>query len=168
MNDVTITTTGGQTVAETPYNTAWSAGAKRIGGRWDPDRKAWTFDARNEKRARALARRIYGTDGDPAELADIVTVRVHVARHEVNRWEQGAYAEFAGRRIATRRGRNAPVHLPVGVVLVAGEFPDRGGSMRYPAIGAADDVVVEIRDLPRAALAVESESSYEIVDEATS
>lgn len=162
MTDITVTTEGGKTRLVSPYNASLPAKARALGGRWNRDAAAWQFDARDEQRVRDLAREIFGTDGSPADTGDLVTVRVHLAEHEVS-YQQGARAVFAGREIAHRPGRDAAVRLAANVVLVEGKLPGRGGSMRYPEIDAGDDVIVEIRDLPRASLGVEPEDSYEIV-----
>lgn len=159
----TVTTTATETVANTPYHRDFAARAKEIGGRWNANRGVWTFDRRDDARVRALVKSLFGIDGSEPE-GDLVTVRVKVRRHEVN-LRLGGYAEFAGLRIAERRYRDSAVKLAAGVILVEGQFDGSGGSTRYPEIDAADNVVVEIRDLPRAALDVEDADSYEIVSE---
>ncbi|MEU4410792.1 helix-turn-helix domain-containing protein [Streptosporangium sp. NPDC023963] len=164
MSDITVTTENGQTSVCSPYDTTFVTKAKTIGGRWNGPAKAWQFDARDENRVRDLLREVYGTDGSPVDDADLVTVRVRLADHEVS-YRDGADAKFAGRRIATRPGRDSAVRLAVNVVLIEGKLPSTGGSMRYPQISAGDDVIVEVRDIPRTTLNLEREDSYEIVDE---
>jgi excisionase family DNA binding protein len=160
--DVQVDTTEGITYLISPYNTDVPPRAKEIGGRWDPDRKAWRFDSRDEDRVRALAREIFGTDGRPAD-GDLVTVRVRLADFEGTKWDNAA--QFAGRKVAERPGRDSPVRLAANIVLVEGSLRGGGGSMRYPLIDADDSVIVEIRDLPRAALDVEKPGTYTIVGE---
>lgn len=163
MSDVKIETEDGTTTLHSPYNAAAvPSAAKEIGGRWDGSRKVWTFDARDEQRVRDLATTIFGTDGRAPE-GDLVTVRVKLADHESSKYDN--FAAFAGRRIAERPGRDMPVRLAANVVLVEGTLSGSGGSMRYPQIGADDNVVVEIRDIPRSALKVEREQDYTIVGE---
>lgn len=160
---ITVTTANGKTSVQSPYDSEFVAKAKTIGGKWDGTNKAWTFDARDEDRVRTLCREIYGTDGNPVEMGDLVTVRVRLADHEGDKWDNAA--KFAGQRIAHRPSRDEPVRFAANVVLVEGTLPSSGGSMRYPQINAGDDVVVEIRDIPRATLKLEREDSYEIVGE---
>lgn len=160
---ITVTTKNGKTSVKSPFDPDFVTQAKTIGGRWDAANKAWTFDARDEDRVRDLCREIYGTDGNPVEMGDLVTVRVRLADHEGDKWDNAA--KFAGQRIAHRPNRDEPVRLAANVVLVEGTLPSSGGSMRYPQINAGDDVVVEIRDIPRATLKLERESDYEIVGE---
>lgn len=144
QQQVQISLDGDQLRLASPYNPDLAPQAKKIGGRWDPDTKSWRFDARDEARVRDLAREVYGTDGteDPS---DVVTVRVDAS-------EYGGYATVtvAGRIVAERRHRDQPVRLAPGVVIVEGSFRNRGGSMRYPELGE-NQVVLEVRDLPRAA-----------------
>ena len=161
---VTVTTENGKTSVTSPYDTEFVAKAKTIGGKWDGPSKAWTFDARDEQRVRDLCRKVYGTDGNPVEAGDLVTVRVRLADHELSSSE-GPYAKFAGRRIAERPGRDSAVRLAANVVLIEGKLASSGGSMRYPTIGANENVIVEVRDIPRATLTLEREDSYEIVGE---
>jgi Trp operon repressor len=160
---ITVTTANGKTSVQSPYDRDFVAKAKTIGGKWDGTKKAWTFDARDEDRVRDLCRQVYGTDGNPVDTSDLVTVRVRLADHEGDKWDNAA--KFAGQRIAHRPGRDEDVRLAANVVLIQGELAPSGGSMRYPLINAADDVIVEVRDIPRATLSLEREDSYEIVGE---
>lgn len=144
-----------------PFSPEMPPKARELGGRWDRQRSAWIFDARDRERVAELLRSIYGTDGTQDTAAATVTVRVRLYDYE-----DGKTARFAGRRIAERPSRDADVRLSKGVVLVEGYLPGRGGSVANPRIDAPKDVVVEIRDLPHGALSVEDEDSYEIVDQA--
>lgn len=167
MSDVRITpsATGKRLLLHTPYNAGFVADVKDIGGRWDSGKRAWSVDARDEDRAKQLLIDHYGTDGSPEMSADVVTVRIKLAQHELS-YRDGAKATYAGRIIATRPGRDAPVRLSPGVVLIEGELPRSGGSMKYPQISADSDVILEVRDVPRAA--AESENGWsEIVSEGT-
>ncbi|MFI6793696.1 helix-turn-helix domain-containing protein [Nonomuraea sp. NPDC050383] len=160
---VTVTTENGKTSVISPYDADFVTKAKTIGGKWDGYAKAWTFDARDEQRVRDLCRQVYGTDGNPVESGDLVTVRVRLADHEGSKYDN--FAKFAGQRIAHRPGRDDAVRLAANVVLIEGKLASSGGSMRYPNIDAGTDVIVEVRDIPRATLSLEREDSYEIVGE---
>jgi hypothetical protein len=164
VSDIRITpsATGKRLLVVTPYDADFVADIKELGGRWEAAKRAWSVDVRDEERARELVREHYGTDGSPEELADVVTVRIALGRFALS-YREGAKARFAGRIIASRAGRDAPVRLSTGVVLVDGTLPGSGGSMRYPELNAGD-AVVEVRDVPRAALQV-YDGGYEIVSE---
>ncbi|MFI9194246.1 hypothetical protein ACIG0A_33710 [Streptomyces californicus] len=161
MSDVRVEQVeGGRRVAvSTPYSDDFRAGAVDLGGEWDAADRVWVFDVRDEERVRGLLREVFGVDGSPESAQDVVTVRVRLADHVVG----GDRAEFAGREIAVRRGRDQRVRFARGVVLIEGQLPAGGGSTKYPEIAAGDDVVVEIRDVPRGALEIEAADSYEIV-----
>ncbi|MCC2280868.1 hypothetical protein LKL35_36710 [Streptomyces sp. ET3-23] len=160
---ITSNATGKRLLIFTPYNVDFIADVQDIGGEWERDKRAWSVDRRDEDRARELVRLYFGTDGSPEDAAEFVTVRIHLANYELS-YREGAKAQFAGRTIATRPGRDAPVRLAKGVVLVAGDLPFSGGSMKYPQIGAGPDVMVEVRDIPRSVLEL-YDGGYEIVRE---
>lgn len=160
---VTVTTENGKTSVTSPFDAEFVSKAKTIGGKWDGANKAWTFDSRDEQRVRDLCRQVYGTDGNAVETGDLVTVRVHLSDHEGSKYDN--FAKFAGQRIAHRPDRDSAVRLAANVVLIEGKLPSTGGSMRYPNIDAGSDVIVEVRDIPRATLALEREQDYEIIGE---
>ena len=161
MSIVTITTANGKVVVSSPFHRDFPARARAIGGDFARDgSKTWVFDARDESRARDLVREFFGTDGSPADTADLVTVHLDIS--DTAR-EREFY--FAGRKIAERPSRDENVRLGAGVILVSGGFWSRGGTAKYPAVEPKDGTVVEIRDLPRAAVEAETEK-YTIVEEA--
>ncbi|MCP9209585.1 hypothetical protein [Streptomyces cucumeris] len=166
MDDVRIADLdNGKVALFAPFNDELPSEARAIGGkpaRKDGKFKYWVFDARDKERVKELALRFYGTTGSLEESADRVTVRVHLRPFERH---QTPSAMFAGRKIAWRPARDADVRLADGVVLVEGELGGSGGSMRFPQIDADDDVIVEIRDLPRGALGVENPEHFTIVDQ---
>ncbi|WP_431781688.1 helix-turn-helix domain-containing protein [Streptomyces chumphonensis] len=160
MSDVRIVSLDtGKLALVSPYHPDMPADARKIGGKWDRDNKAWIFDPRDENRVREMARRYFGTDGSSEADADLVTVRV-----DLGAYEREQTARFAGRVIARRRSRDADIELGRDVVLVEGRLAGPGGSVRYPQLGVADGTIVEIRDLPRAALQAEDVEDYEIVE----
>ncbi|MFF0747354.1 hypothetical protein ACFYVL_43945 [Streptomyces sp. NPDC004111] len=163
---ITPSTTGKRMLITSPYNADFVDAVKEIGGRWDATKRAWSVAARDEERARALMREYYGTDG--TGVPDLVTVRIRLDLFEQHGSTAGAPAEahFAGRVIASRPARDAKVRLHQGVVLVEGTLPGAGGSMRYPRLHAPD-AVVEVRDVPRAALGQYQANWYTIVEEDT-
>jgi len=160
MSTVTVTTADGKVSIASPFHPDFPSRARSIGGKWNAAGKTWVFDARDETRARDLAREIFGTDGSPADTADLVTVHLDIS--DTAR-EREFY--FAGRKIAERPSRDENVRLGAGVILVSGGFWSRGGTAKYPAVEPKDGTVVEIRDLPRAAVEAETEK-YTIVEEA--
>jgi hypothetical protein len=146
MSDIRITVEGANVYTVTPYNADYTAAAKNLGGRWDGDRRAWRFAAKNEQHVRDLLTNCYGTTGDDA--AEMVTVRVDVNKI----WSDypGREIEFAGRVIARRRYRDERVLLGDNVILVSGGFCRSGGSVKNPRIDQIDGgTVLEVSDVPR-------------------
>lgn len=139
---VRIERQGNTVVLCAPYHPDLPARARQLGGKFDGYAKSWAFDGRDEARVRALAREIYGTDGESSET---VTVRVNLdqLRDVQSLW-------MFGREIARRPERDWAVRLGEGVVVVAGGFPDRGGSVKHPRIDAEPGTILEVRDVPAA------------------
>lgn len=144
-NSVTVGNGQGRTITvESPYNPEFVQTAKDLGGKWTAPH--WIFDARTEPRVRAAIREIYGTD-----TTDYRSVTAQINAY--NWWKNSDTSEalwFAGRKIAGRQYRDAPVRLGEGVSILTGKFPSSGGSMKYPSLqlDEALDLVLEIYDVP--------------------
>lgn len=162
MSTISIKIDGDRAVLTAPYHPDFPTQAKQIGGRWDTVRKTWTFDARDVDRLRAICRDVYGKDDSPA---DLVTVRIRYAipnphANPEQSWtrlltqselsETDAWWMF-GRQLARQRTRDSEPALGAGVVVVQGKITG-GGSAKYPRLYASDDLLLEIRDVPRAAV----------------
>jgi hypothetical protein len=135
-------------VVYSPYHPDFAPRAKLLGGKFAKSQSGpyWHFDPRDEARVRDLCREIYGTDGsDPA--GDLVTIRATL--NYLYRDDPALY--IAGRQVARVLGRDSGARLAEGVVLVSGRLSS-GGSARYYHLTAQRGTVIEIRDLPRAAV----------------
>lgn len=157
--DITITETSrGRLAVTTPYSAEFVAAAKRLGGRWAPKTKAWTFDPRDRARVEDILTQCFGWVSQPS--GELTTVRVVVDDGAGNAPE----VRFAGRPICWRRGRDESVRLADNVVIVDGCFPGSGGSMRRPLVISAPsdaEVTLEVRDIPVEALAAEDSSRWD-------
>ena len=141
MSEVQLVESNGKFYLKAPYNEDLPYEAKKLGGRWDPDRKAWRFDPRDRDRVSALAKSIYGTDG--TDSPELVTVRLSLSAYADDRT-----ATIAGRIVVNRPGRDDELRLGDGVTIVSGSYHGGSGSVRYPVIGK-NDIVIEVRDVPR-------------------
>lgn len=121
---------------ETPFHPEFPEAARKIGGSWYPERKAWYFDYRDEQRVRELVARVYG-----AEDEERVTVQIAFPDGS---YDKDFYA--LGRQIWHQWGRDSKPLLGDGVVLECGTLSG-GGSRRYPCT-FAKGVVLEVRDVP--------------------
>lgn len=178
MNDIKLETIDNRIYVTSPYDRQFVAGAHNLGGHWDSERRAWAFDPRDDARVKSLLSKIYGWSDTSKDSGKKITIRVHVADHTRD-W-QGDESEpleygndgsdmseirMRGRRIAWRPGRDSQVRLADNVVLVSGDFGERGGSRNQPRVlGSYDDPVVEIRDIDPSMLEGIDPKAYEVVD----
>lgn len=158
--DIVISETDfGMIAVSSPFNPDFVKGAKRLGGKWSGDTKAWLFDVRDRGRVEDLLATCYGYS--VAASGELATVRIVL--DEDNAGDKEVY--FAGRSICSRRYRDVPVKTADNVVVIDGEFPASAGSMRYPAvIRGSRTVTIEVRDVPVEALAAEKELRFERID----
>lgn len=158
--DIIISETDfGKIAVSSPFNPDFVKGAKRLGGKWSGDTKAWLFDARDRGRVEDLLASCYGYSA--AASGELATVRIVLDEDNAG----GKEVYFAGRSICSRRYRDVPVKTADNVVIIDGEFPASAGSMRYPAvIRGSRTVTIEVRDVPVEALAAEKELRFERID----
>ena len=154
---ITITEFGGMISVTAPYDKAFVREARKVGGRWNRDAKAWRFDSRNRASVEAALGRCYGwaPGGGPTSDFRITLTWRNAAEREV---------KIMGRSIARRWRRDADVTLGEGAAVVSGDFTGRGGSVSHPVvIDQGDDVTLIVHDLPTAVMANEQlVADYEI------
>ena len=96
--DIIISETDfGKIAVSSPFNPDFVKGAKRLGGKWSGDTKAWLFDARDRGRVEDLLATCYGYSA--AASGELATVRIVL--DEDNAGDKEVY--FAGRSICSRR-----------------------------------------------------------------
>lgn len=143
MTTITITELAGLLSVTAPYDKRFVSAARRAGGRWNRDAKAWTFDARDRAAVEAALARCYGWAPQGAQTGDfrITLTSSNAGDREVR---------LLGRRVARRWRRDDDVTIGEGVAVVTGDFPSRAGSLSRPAIldPGDGDVTLVVRDLP--------------------
>ena len=126
-----IGTCGEQVVLQAPWQPEFPAAARKLGGRWNRDRRVWTFCGDAEP-VRALASFFFG---EVADVGELVAIRV-TFRFEAQ--------EFPGPLFV------AGYAIEAGAAVLAGAIRDahtvRGGGRTYAVAGT----VLELRDVPRA------------------
>lgn len=144
-------------VVSSPYHPDFPKYAKNLGGRFNGSDKTWSFDSRDEASVRDLCLDCFGTDGEiEPELVDVRVTLTGSASKSI--W-------FAGREIARRPGRDMPVRLGSGVVVINGQFASSGGSRNYPCVSwIGDSIALEVRDVPISLAEREKEKDPENVE----
>ena len=129
-------------VLTAPYHPHLPKRAKALGGRFYGE--SWVFDARDDASIHQLADSIWGTTGT---VSDLVTVQIET--DEIFSGGEDSWWLF-GRKIASRNGRDEPVRLGDGVVILKGTFQPFGGSIKNYCIGNfSDGMILELRDVPQ-------------------
>lgn len=154
---ITVTELGGMISVTAPYDKAFVREARKVGGRWNRDAKAWRFDSRNRASVEAALGRCYGWAPGGAQTGDFYVT--------LTSWNAGEReVRIMGRAVARRWRRDADVTLGEGAAVVSGDFTGRGGSVSHPAIiDGGGDVTLVVHDLPTAVMANEQlVADYEI------
>jgi hypothetical protein len=128
-----------------PYSAEFVRRARQLGGRWDRVQRCWIFDPRVKDLVSKTLLEIYGADGFTEPRLFNVTVKL---RGKL----QTDYLWGFGRMLLSKPHRDVRPRCGDSVVLVEGQFQQRGGSARYPEIGSVEGVVLRILDVPEAAL----------------
>jgi hypothetical protein len=129
-----------------PYHPEVVKQFRALNGKWNQDKKAWYFDARDKARVVDVLRKVFGVaPGDPAPRLVTVVLKPKFldAMYGVE-----AISEL-GRVVAVRRGRDARVELGDGVRILTGGFRPSGGSARKPELAPEDGTSLEVRDVPQ-------------------
>ena len=121
---------------KTPYHPEYPKIARQLGGLWQPITRRWAFDPRNEERVREAVVKIYGTDGTDV---DLVTIRYQLTYKDYNK--RSLY--IAGRMVARRKYPGQRIEIGDGVIVINGEFHDRGRLLD------GENVEIEMKDVPR-------------------
>lgn len=133
--DITIERENGRVYVSSPKDKAFINDVKRIGGKWDPDRKQWHVHQDRENELRDLIAEDYGWDERENEYV--------VVKYETNAlWANQNVNRLGKVGIASRSDYNEPVELSDNTIVLKGEFEDSSPSNRtYPMVDA--DVFME-------------------------
>lgn len=143
----------------TPYNPQFVREIKAIGGaKWNGVERCWMIPKASVDTARKVMMEVYGETDLPDE-GEKVTVRV--AFDEDVEVERGPVVIY-GRVIASAYGRDSGAKVGEGVTFIKG-MPRSGGSRNYWETIIPEGCVVEIRNIPVAAIT--DDYKYEVVKE---
>jgi hypothetical protein len=154
---------------QAPYHPALPHRCKQIGGRWMGNAYGWSFSLHEEQAVRDICLDIWGVDGTPSALENMVDLKVTVAEEGPQRQVFQAYEEpvyLVGREIAAalknhraaRPGRGIKfligkphcfvspslwgTSIPNGSVFIIHEVPRVAADRFRKAIGVAGQVVL--------------------------
>lgn len=156
---VKITNSNNKLHITSEYSSDFVEGARKLGGRWNATQKTWDFDPRDEERVRALLIDVYGTDGSPVK-----TCTVQIKADNYRNYDS---VEFFGRSLVWLPSRDAAVRLHPSVTVIAGGYPDSGGSAKYPSVDFFEGTILEVKDVPLSLALdmVETRDNFTIVDD---
>jgi hypothetical protein len=127
----------GKIKVQSDYNAEFVKAAKMIQGKWD--KPYWVFPEENEPEVRELLMRIYGENGEEQERVDII---VDISE------KNGQYIDLCGMHLAGRFLRDNPVWIAPNVVLIAGGFPESGGSRSNPRVNPEEGTKLKVKGVP--------------------
>lgn len=125
-----------------PYSSTFVAKARKLGGKWDNDAKAWVFDALAEGPLRETLIDCYGTDGSPEQQ---IALKIK-AKGELSEW-RGAVT-FGGIPVATAWGRDSGAKVCDGVILSSGKITS-GGSVANWRTYVSDGAEFILTSIPK-------------------
>ncbi|OXZ29171.1 hypothetical protein B9N49_00685 [Finegoldia magna] len=110
----------------TPYSSSFVTAIKKLGGKWNADKKVWAVDEEFEDKVNDLIIRIYNHDVTGKEK--VITVEYN-AKDFYNSEDV-----VLGKRITVYRpSRDEAVKLNK-TIIIENDFPARGGSAKYPTV----------------------------------
>lgn len=127
--DIKIERENGRVYVSSPKDKAFIYDVKRIGGKWDPDRKQWSVRQDRENELRDLIAEDYGWDERENEYVVVKYEASTIASHN----DTDRLGNIA---IASREKRDDPVELSDNTIILKGEFPESSPSNKYPMVDA--------------------------------
>lgn len=149
MDTVKVTTDNDSIHVVTPYHAGFVKSAKtRLGGRWNPTLKAWTFRAKDRDSVTQVLKDYFGTDGSTAIPTMDVLVTLGPNGGLDDRTDT---IQALGRTIVKKYERDSTPNLSPGVSLYQGpDFAKSCGSRNNPVIGSNEKTrVLLVRDVPQ-------------------
>lgn len=135
-----IKTNDKQVAVQADYNAIFVSRAKGLGGRWN--KPYWVFSIEDKDRVIALVAEIYGNDDMPTTKLRIM---LDVCGDSLVK-NNGLILH--GRSLAYRATRDSHVRLGDGVMMVAGDWCEWGGSKAKPRVTWVSGTVLEVRGYP--------------------
>ena len=110
----------------TPYSSSFVTAIKKLGGKWNKDKKVWVVDEEFENKVNDLIIRIYNYDITGTEK--VITVQ-----YNAKDFYDGDDIVIGNRIAVYRPSRDEAVKLNK-TIIIENDFPSRGGSAQYPTV----------------------------------
>ena len=110
----------------TPYSSSFVTAIKKLGGKWNKDKKVWVVDEEFENKVNDLIIRIYNYDITGTEK--VITVQ-----YNAKDFYDGDDIVIGNRIAVYRPSRDQEVRLK-DTIIIENDFPARGGSAQYPTV----------------------------------
>lgn len=126
---INITISDNRITISGPYSPSNNEVYRSLGGKFTAG--AWSIP--DTQTAREQIADLFGTK------SELVTVEIPASRVT-----DDDILQIGGYVLASRRGRDARVTIPEGVVLAAGTLPSSGGSVKNPRVAPSSDAVFHL------------------------
>ena len=144
----------------TPYNSRFVSLIKNIGGRrWNSSEQCWTVPESEIDTVRKYMMEVYGETDLPDE-SEKITILVRFNKRVC---EGRASVELFGKTVARAFGRDSGAKVGDDVTVIEGKITSGGSRNRWDTI-VTEGTVVKIRNISRAALALETEYDITVTE----
>lgn len=141
------------------YNESWIAHGRKLGGKWDRDKKAWFFDEKKQVIVGSVLMEVFGES--PFSDGEVERVDIKIKAIDFDNCDTIQIGTIV---VAVRRYRDFAVQLKNGAYVTNDDFPERGGSAKYPSCDPDDDVEMIVPNFPLSILADIDKELYMIID----
>lgn len=130
----------GKLKVKSEYNAEFIRKAHELSGKWDSP--YWVFDEKNEQIVRQTLMEVYGEDGTPQKE---VTIDIDLDKYFPEYYRgRNDDAEFHGKSLCYRPGRDSNVKMRNDAIVIKGGFPSNGGSRNHPALDWENGTVIRV------------------------
>lgn len=138
LNFIEIIKTEQTLLIKTPYYPPFNRNARKLNGKWkDP---YWQLDVRLEPQIKEICLRLFGEyQDDPPRTTCLVNMNLVEDKQEIC---------MLGRTLVSRPSRDQPVQLANSVAIIQGDFPNSGGSNKYPLVQPFPNTILKVFDTP--------------------
>ena len=118
------------------YNEGFIKSIKQMGGRWNSDKSEWSLDEELLDRAEEMAIRYTGLSFNKHDRVKIKYLAID--------FKDNGKIKIGDAIMVERRYRDSNVSFKCNTVVIDGdEFPERGGSVKYPDVNCSENCLLQ-------------------------